>query len=229
MLKTAVFFLLLVNAVLFALIGGYLEPLVPSGREPQRLQQQIGLDKIRLLGTAAIAAPVTSAPLSLPPAAAGAPAESPVASVACIELGDFSQNESARLEAQLAALSLTDRLTRRPVGDGKSYMVYIPSQGDKESAERKSRELRRLQVEDFYVLQESGELRYGISLGVFKSKAAAEQHLVELNLQGVRSARIGARGAGLNKVAFQLRGLDDATVARVIKLAKVEQRDCAPL
>jgi hypothetical protein len=108
-------------------------------------------------------------------------------------------------------------------------MVYIPSQGDKEGAERKSGELRRLSIKDFYVLQEQGELRYGISLGVFRSKAAAEQHLAELTQQGVRSARVGARGVGLNKVALQLRGLDDAMVARVVKLAKVDRRECAPL
>ena len=225
MLKIVVLILLALNAALFALIGGYLEPLYPSGREPQRLQQQLGADKLRLLGKNATQ-PATAA---VPPPVAEAPAAPTAVSVACFELGDFSRAESTRLEAQLAALSLTDRITRRAISDGSSFMVYIPSQGDKEAADRKSGELRRLQVKDFYVLQEAGELRYAISLGVFKSRAAAEQHLAELVQQGVRSARIGARGAGLNKVALQLRGLDDAMLAKVVKLAKVEQRECAPL
>jgi hypothetical protein len=45
----------------------------------------------------------------------------------------------------------------------------------------------------------------------------------------VRSARITGRGDTAVKVAFQLRGLDDQTVAAAVKLAKIEQRDCAPL
>ena len=74
-----------------------------------------------------------------------------------------------------------------------------------------------------------GDMRNAISLGIFKTRGAAETHLAELVRQGVRSARIIGRGESAAKIAFQLRGLDDATVAAAAKLANTEPHDCAPL
>ena len=253
MLKILLVLLVLINAALAALIGGYLEAWIPNGHEPQRLQQQINPEKIRLVGGAASTLsvdstaspnPIATVPSAVPLAAtnavnatnasnATAAAMATVASapdaVACIELGDFNEAEANRLQTALATLLPTDRLARRRVSDANSFMVYIPPQGDKASADRKAGELRRLGISDFYVLQNEGALSNGVSLGVFKTRTAAEAHLAELVKKGVRSARIAGRGQNSLKVAFQLRGLDDKAVAAAVKLAGAEQRDCAPL
>lgn len=236
--------LVLINLTLFAWYRGYLEPIWPSGHEPQRLQQQISPEKIRVLA----ATPSVPPAPAIRPALAAAPTPAPAASEAiatvaapaaltaptaasCIEFGNFSQNEAARFEAQAAALALNQRLSRRSVSDASSYMVLIPPLPDKETADRKAGELRRLDVKDFYVVQTEGELRFAISLGIFKSRAGAEAHLAELVRKGVHSARVSGRGASNDKIAFQLRDLDQSGVVNVQRLAnsfgKIEQRECA--
>lgn len=232
MLKIVLVVLVVINAALAALISGYLDAWIPSGHEPQRLKQQISPEKMRLIGRSA--APVSPAIPAQTSAQTSSQLLTPVAvtapdAVACIELGDFSDAEASRLQLAFATLLPSDRLARRRVSDPSSFMVYIPSQGDKEGADRKSNELRRLGVSDFYVLQNDGELRYGISLGIFKTRAAAESHLAELVKKGVRSGRIAGRGESSTKVAFQLRGLDERAIAAAVKFAGTEQRDCAPL
>lgn len=229
MLKLIAALLLLINLSLFAWYRGYLEPVWPSGREPQRLQQQIEPEKIRLLAATPSPPPSPSPPVAAPGPVAKAVVAPTVAS--CVELGNFSETESTRFEAQIGALALGERLSRRTVTDATSFMVYIPPQADKEAVERKSGELRRLDIKDFYVMQAEGDLHYAISLGIFKTRAAAESHLAELVRKGVHSARVGGRGAGSDKVVFQLRDLTDSGLASVLSLtdtfSKVERRECA--
>ena len=86
-------------------------------------------------------------------------------------------------------------------------MVFIPSQGSKDGADKKVSELRRIGVTDFFVIQEQGPLHWGISLGVFKTEEAAKQHLANLNNKGVRTARIMPRTVTTSKFAYQLRAL----------------------
>ncbi len=233
MLKMFLILLIVANAALAALNAGYLELWIGSGHEPQRLQQQINPEKIRLIsGNAALPSLASDAGIAPAPApinAANVIATPPPAAVACIELGNFTEAEASRLEVRLRDVVVADRLARRRVVDPSSFMVYIPPQGDKPGADRKAGELRRLGIADFFVMQTQGELRYAISLGIFKTRLAAEGHLAELVRQGVRSARVTGRGDSAVKIAFQLRGLDDAAVATAVKLAKTEQRDCAPL
>lgn len=236
MLKIFLVLLIVANAALAALNAGYLEPWVASGHEPQRLRQQINPEKIRLISGTAASLPATSDAVVAPSLASSAaaniatapPLANAPAAVACIELGNFSELEAGRLEAKLREMVAADRLARRRVAEPSSFMVYIPSQGDKPGADRKAGELRRLGVTDFFVMQADGDLRYAISLGIFKTRGAAEGHLAELVQQGVRSARITGRGESSARVAFQLRGLDDRTVAAAVALAKTEPRDCAP-
>ena len=232
--------LVLLNLTLFAWYRGYLEPIWPSGREPQRLQQQIAPEKIRLLDPAPLTSTAPEVPgkptvtTAVATAVATPAAPLPVLAAApasCIELGNFSETEAARFETQLGALALNERLSRRTISEASSFMVMIPPLADKEAAERKSGELRRLEVKDFYVVQAEGELRYSISLGIFKTRAAAESHLAELVRKGVRSARVSGRGPSGDKIAFQLRDLNESGLASTQRLTasfnKIEQRDCA--
>ena len=94
-------------------------------------------------------------------------------------------------------------------------MVYIPPQGDKDAADKKASELKRLGLSNYFIIQDNSNLRWGISLGVFKTEAAARNHLANLTQQGVRSARIGARSIVSSKMAYQLRNLDAAGKARL--------------
>jgi len=93
-------------------------------------------------------------------------------------------------------------------------MVYLPSLGSKEAADKKADEVRRLGISDFFVIQDSSALRYGISLGIFKTDEAAQKQVANLAKRGLSGAKVGTRSVSSSKVAFQLRDLGgDAKLA----------------
>jgi len=100
-------------------------------------------------------------------------------------------------------------------------MVYLPSQGDQASAQKKVAELRGRGVSNFFIMQDNAnpDLRWGISLGVFKTEAAAKKQLATLKQQGVQSARIGSRSVATSNVVFQLRDLESADKAALEQIA----------
>lgn len=272
MLKFIFWTLLLINGALFGYHQGYLDSLIPSGREPARLAQQLNADKIRLLPANAKAtnANATDHPAAVKPAdnpadpAAGQPAAKadttdaatpatamdaasaamaetktdagapPAADkkpelLACTEIGNFSEADAGRFEARLAALMPDARLSRRLIREASSYMVFIPPQGSKESADRKVEQLRSLGVTDFYVIQDQSDMRWGVSLGIFSSEESAKKRLEQLKQQGVRTARIGARST-ISRVAVQLRALDAAGREKLVTIKadfpQQQQRNC---
>lgn len=150
--------------------------------------------------------------------------------LACVDIGNFSGDETRRFGKQLAALSLGDKVSRRSVQDTVTHMVYIPPQGDREGAEKKVGELRRRGIEDFYIIQDNSSLRWAISLGVFKTEEGARTHLASLNEKGVRTARIGERSIASTQTVFRVKGLDAAGREALEKIKsafpKQEMRDC---
>ena len=215
MLKTLFWLLLIVNSGLFALQRGYLGDLIADGREPQRIANQLHPDKVQLLSASAAAALTASAAVAAPASTPAPVAAAQPNLIACTEIGNFEPAEAKRFEQQLAALALGDRQSRHNVKEVASHMVYIPPLGDKEAADSKAGELKRIGITNYFIIQDNSSLRWGISLGVFKTEEAAKAHLANLTRQGVRSARIGARSIASSKMAFQLRDLDAATKARL--------------
>ena len=213
MLKTLVWLLLIVNGGLFALHQGYLGSLIADGREPQRIANQLHADQVQLLSASAVYAFATPVSASGPAPTADAAARPTL--IACTEIGNFEPAEAKRFEERLAELALGDRQARRNVKEIASHMVYIASQGDKEAADKKASELKRMGLTNYFIIQDNSSLRWGISLGVFKTEEAARNHLANLARQGVNSARIAARSITSRKMAFQLHNLDVATKTRL--------------
>lgn len=229
MLKFVFWLLAGVNLLVFAIGQGYLGSFRSETREPARLKNQLQATKLTLLTpeqATAPAAPPASEEAAAPAAAAPAP------SYACTEVGNFVLADGRRFEAQVAALDLGDRQSRRNVAgqDISSYMVYIPPQGSKEGADRKAGELKQLGVTNYFIMNESSPMRWGISLGVFKSESGAQTQLASLNKQGVHSARIAPRYSASKQLAYQFRDLDAATRARLEKIKaqfpEQELRNC---
>lgn len=216
MLKFVFWLLAGVNLLVLAIGQGYLGSFRTETREPARLKNQLQAGKLTLLTQEQATAPAAL------PAAEGAAAAAPAAppSYACTEVGNFLLADGRRFEAQLAALDLGDRQSRRNVAgqDISSYMVYIPPQGSKEGADRKAGELKQLGVTNYFIMNESSPLRWGISLGVFKSETSAQSQLAMLNKQGVHSARVAPRYSASKQFAYQFRDLDAATRARLEKI-----------
>ena len=213
-------FLLLVaaNLGLYAWSRYGIVPEGASDREP--LRRQISPEKIRVLsGTE-----VKSLPAAKPkPAAEGA-------AKACIEWGGFAVAEAPRGEQALAALALGERLSQNRTEETAGWWVFIPPQGSRAGALKKTAELKSLGIDDFFVVQEEGKLTWAISLGVFRSEESAKSRLEALRAKGVRSAQTGERETRVPKVWFQVRNADAALQARLREIVQgfpgTELRDC---
>ena len=196
-------FLLLVfaNLAFFAWSQGYFGG-QESGREPQRLTSQLAADKLRVVAAArgderaGPAAAVCRLVTGLPPAAVDA------------------------FKAGLAGPGLSVDI--KPVEESSSYWVHIPPQPNKAAAEKKAAELKALNVQDFYVVQDEGANRYAISLGLFKSETAASEYLQGLGKRGVKSARIEVREAAPQTVRAMVRGAADIVDKRLPQLLAKE-------
>jgi hypothetical protein len=230
MLKIIFWLLLLANATLFAMQKGYLGALYSDGREPTRISKQLQADKIKMtVAEAAPAASATSAASATLASATSAAAASAAAAsaaaasvapagpapvVACTEIGNFTAAEARRFSSQLAERTPAIKFVRRETQEVASHMVYLPSLGSKEAADKKADEVRRLGISDFFVIQDSSALRYGISLGIFKTDEAAQRQVASLAKRGLSGAKVGTRTVSSSKVAFQLRDLGgDAKLA----------------
>ena len=183
--------------------------------------------------TTVATAATTAAPTAAATAASAAPATAaPVEKLlACVDIGNFDPNEARSFRARLAAAKLRSVASQRSVQEVASYMVYIAAENGREGADRRAAELRRLGLSDFYIMPESSPMRDTISLGLFKTEAAAKAYIGQLISKGVRSARIVERTASTNKVAFRLRNLNAADQAGFAGLAAAfpnqARRDCS--
>jgi len=241
MLKLFFWLLLTGNVALFATQSGYFSASTPERHEPQRQGEQLQPQALTILppnsakliepATATQAEPGNSASAD---AKTSAPPEPKVDTIACTEIGNFNGVEARKFDAQLAALNLKVKPTTASIQEIASHMVYIPSQESKDGADRKAAELRRLGIQDFYVIPDSQPnpaLHWAISLGVFKTEEAAKAYIGQLIPRGVRSARIMARTLSTSKQAYQWHNIDASTKAVLDELKDKfpaqEMRNCA--
>jgi len=224
-LKFAFWALLATNVVWFAASQGYLGNITSDEHEPARLQDQLGAEKMVMLTaqeaqeTLAAATVVEEAPAPAPEAPSE-PKPVPVAALVCTEVSNLREADARRFDARLAKLDLGTRPVRREVAatDFSSYIVFIPPQPSKEAADRKAAELKALDITNFFIMNADSPMKWAISLGVFKSEAAAQTQLAALNKQGVHSAKVAGRSTG-TRIAYQFRGIDAATSARIERMA----------
>jgi len=123
-----------------------------------------------------------------------------------------------RADAALARLELAAPRLEKVVTDAGGYWVYIPPLKAKAETERKIGELKALGVTDFFLVQDSGQWRNAISLGIFRTDEAAQAFLTRLKDRGVRSAVAERRENFLKQIAYLVREPDDALVARMAGL-----------
>lgn len=210
------FFLLLVlvNLAFFAYGRVALEG---GGAESRIPQLQVAAERIRLVkATERVPAgkpraPATAAPAEPPRTATAAPA-------ACLEWGSFAGPAVARAEAALARLQLAPESIERAVVDAGGHWVYVPPLKSKNEVDRKIRELGELGVTEFFVVQDPGQWRNAISLGIFRTDEAAQAFLAGLRKRGVRSAVVGRRDDFLRQIVFYLRDPSAAAVAQLTAL-----------
>ena len=197
--------------------------------EPAPLSRQIAPDKLKVVAPSTLP-PVTAVAKPPAPAPAPAPVAAATSAGACMEWGSFTLADASRAEQALEPLGLGARLAQRRTEEHAGWWVFIPSQGNRQLALRKAAELKQLGVEEYFIVQEEGTLRWALSLGVFRTEEAAQARLAALRGQGVRSARVGVRDTTVPKVWLQVKGVDAALQARLKEIARqvegTELKDC---
>jgi len=198
-MKALLLILLLANLGFYAYSQGYFAAGLEAADEAQR--SPLNAEKIRVLTAAQVAALPKLKPLPK--------------TAACMEWGSFSAADAARAGQALQGLALGDRLTERSVDEPATWWVFFPTQGSKAAGDRKLVELKRLGIEDFFMIQDEGKWRYAISLGVFSSQEGAKKHLEALRAKGVKTAQAAERQPASRKIVIQIRDGGEAAVLRV--------------
>lgn len=221
-MKALVWILLLGNVIFFAVMqwGG----LLTTDEQAVQAQPPLHEEKISVL-SAPQGKPVAVLPVSAP-VPVQAPVEAPATltakpDVSCMEWGEFSGADLARATVALSTLQLGDKLSQRQVEYAIGYWVYIPPMKDKAAVNQKIAQLKARGINDYFVVPDAGPWLNAISLGVFKTREAAQHFLDELrSSRGVRSAQIGERASKLKVTLFVLNGLDAKTGAELAKMQK---------
>ena len=196
MLRLAVIALLLANAGYYAYTQGWLRSaglVTPEQAEPQRLQQQIRPETLKVLRAqgatnnptqppAPAAAPAADTTASAPATTAAAPADAGE----CLQAGVFDDKQAAALRTAAAALP-AGSWSLEPTPITGRWMIYMGRFDDQDTLDKKRAELRARKV-DFD--RAGGTLEPGLSLGRFSTEEAAQRGLTALNAQGVRTARV---------------------------------------
>lgn len=208
--------LVLANLMFFAYAQVAREGADSGSRIPQL---QIAPEKIKQLKAAEQSPPgkPRKPGKAIPPAPPRSAAAIPTA---CLEWGVFAGPAVTKAEAALARLELPAGQVERLVADAGGYWVYMAPLKTKAEIDRKIGELKGLGVTEFFVVQDAGQWRNAISLGIFRTEEAAQAFLAKLKERGVRSAIAARRENFLKQVAFQVREPNPAAVAKLTELQK---------
>ena len=199
-MRTAFFMLALANAAFFAYVwlgaGG------DASGDAHITGQQLSPEKIRLLAPDQVNA-LTRKPE--PSKTEAQKSEAAKAAGVCLEWGALLGGDVARAAQALEPLGLGSKLSQRKQEEVVAHWVYIGPLASRQAAIQKVGELKRLGVDDYFVVPDDPKWRNAISLGVFKTEEAAKARLEALRAKGVKSAASGAREMQLSKVYFQVR------------------------
>ena len=191
------FLLLLANLLFFAWTQGYLGASDDS-REPQRLEQQLHPEKLRIVG----AAPVVATAVMKDDRA-------------CRVVDGLRLAEAEALRTSLEAAGAEARVS--PTAEPPLYLVVIGDLANRAAADKKAAELTRLGFEGHTVvaLQDG---RHEFVLGSFPSEAAARAFLQNLASRGIKSARVDAREQPALKARVETRAAASKLLQQLPKL-----------
>lgn len=222
-MRSLVFVLVLANLLFFAFAQGYFGR--PDNPDASRGLQQVHPERIAVVARGEPPSAAKDRPAEEPrqveskpveqdvAAAAPAPAPAP-APESCLVWSGLSARDAERIAGLIDNRFGDFKVEqRKPAVEASSWWVFMPPFPDKAAADKKAAELKRLNVGDYFIIQEAGPNRFAISLGVFSSEAGANERLAELRGKGVRTARVGPRGGKEAAYAVEARGPADRAAA----------------
>ena len=124
---------------------------------------------------------------------------------ACTEWGAFNAGDLLRAHQALESLAPAANIAERQVEEAAGHWVFLPPLPSRQAAVTKVAELKRLGVDEYFIVQDDAKLRFAISLGVYRTEEGARARLELLRSKGVRTAVLGVRQTPVRKIYLQLR------------------------
>lgn len=187
------------------------------GGEPLRGHEPVKAEKIKLL-VEPRKAPELALAMSEAPVKPGDSAAVAAKSEICLEWGQFSGDTLKRVAQALEKLQLGEKLIQRKAEKSGGYWVYVTPRKTLQEAQKKVAELKRLGVQESYIVREPSEMQYAISMGIFSTAEAATKYLDQLREKGVKSAVSGPRTQEVDAAVFQIKDSGEAMTAQLTKL-----------
>lgn len=197
-MRAFVFLLILANLLFLAWTQGYFG--ASSGPDALRVQQQLLADQVKVVARDEFPAEPAAKPETLVKSEDKKPED------VCLLLAELPVDELARVEGLLAEKWPAFKAVRTVVEASASYWVFIPPPESKAEVDKKVADLKKLNVPEFFVVQESGPNNRAISLGLFSSKEAATARLDVLRAKGIKSARIAERTGKPTSISLDITG-----------------------
>jgi hypothetical protein len=194
-IRSIFFLLVLANLLVFAWTQGYFGE-SDDGREPQKLDQQLHPEKLRIVRSAQTA-----------PARKEEPA--------CRVINGLTLANGEALKAAVAAAGAEARLM--PQEEPALHLVLIADLANKAAADKKLAELARLGIEGHKLVALEGG-RHEIVLGSFTSETAARELLQALSKKGIKSAKTDRREQPAVRARVEARGAATTLLQQLPKL-----------
>lgn len=199
-MRAFVFLLILANLLFLAWTQGYLGS--SSDPDALRVQQQLLADRMKVVARDEFPAEPVKAENAVKP-------EEKRVTEICLSMNELPPAEALRVEGLLADKWAAFKAARTVVEASSSYWVFIPPAESKADVDKKVAELKKLNVPEFFVIQESGPNNRAISLGLFSSKDAANARLDVLRAKGVKTAKVLERNGKPTAVSLDITGPAD--------------------
>lgn len=202
MLRLIVIVLLLANGAYYAWSQGLLLQwgMGPAQQaEPQRLEQQVRPEALRVVSGAEARRMETAAPTA----------------PECLQAGPIEDSAAEPLRQALQGWP-AGSWSLEPQVEPARWIIYMGKYPSVDSLNRKKAELRQLGV-SFETLSNPA-LEPGLSLGGFATQQAATQQLERLSERGVRTAKVTQERAEVRGQKLLLPALDDTLRGRVDEL-----------
>jgi len=136
----------------------------------------------------------------------------------CLEWGEFSGTDSVSAAAALTTLNLTDKLTQKQSEYMVGYWVYIPPAQTRAKMNNNIAELKKLNVKNYFAVQDGGKWEKAISLGIFKSEKSARRALGSLQAKGIKTAEMGELMSKFKLTVFVLKSPNESIIEKMVTL-----------
>ena len=218
-MKWLFWILLLANLIFFSFIQ-WGEILIGENKDLKH-KPPLNVEKIKLLDAPTAAPVLAPAPApSLPSAVLATSQDQRAFTDVCLEWGEFSGTDSVRATAALATLKLADKPAQRLTEYAIGYWVYMPPAKTRAEVDKNIAELKAHNVKDYFTVQDAGQWKGAISLGVFKTEKAARKVFDSLRAKGVKTAMMKELMSKFKLTVFVLKSPDAAAIEKMVTLQK---------